>query len=203
MLVDRTHCPVMSLLVDQTRRAQNQGPALANLHRQVGAQLATHVASRAELEPVGIVHPMGESTGVALDPERAPVIVVLMRGGLFVAEGIWECIPGAALVCIREAEELADVRWPHRRPAVLVDSVLDSGRSMEACLAALLPNKPEWVTVATLVANDEGLSRCVQRWPGVDFVTARVSTRSYVGRGSTDTGARLFGTTRWDASLGD
>lgn len=31
----------------------------------------------------------------------------------------------------------------------------------------------------------------------VDFIGARFSERSYVGRGTTDTGGRLFGTTTW------
>jgi len=31
----------------------------------------------------------------------------------------------------------------------------------------------------------------------VHFVTARLSDRSYVGKATTDTGSRLFGTEQW------
>ena len=133
-----------------------------------------------------------------LQTGQAPIILVMMRAGLFVAEGLWLCVPGAALVPW-DGDEAALEELPITgRPVIVVDSVINCGCSWNRALEALVPRDPRWITVAALVANDEGLAGCVQLWPQVEFAVARVSRRSYVGKGTTDTGARLFGTTGWD-----
>ena len=188
----------MRLLVDRTRRAEVSGPALAAAHRSVGVALAPFAARRCILEDVEIAHVAGPSTGAQLPAAGAPIILVLMRAGLFVAEGLWESLPGAALVpWDGTAASLAGVPVQDR-PVLVVDSVINSGRSIDRALEAVAPRGPAWTTVVSLVANQEGLAACRGRWPDVEFAVARVSRRSYVGKGSTDTGARLFGTTAWD-----
>jgi len=121
-----------------------------------------------------------------------------MRAGLFVAEGLWSSIPGAALVPWGgEPADLSAVPL-EGRPVIVVDSVINTGRSIHKTLDLLEVRRPAWITVAALVANSKGLASCASRWPDVEFAVARVSSRSYVGRGGTDTGARLFGTTSWE-----
>lgn len=198
MIIDRTQCPVMRLLVDRTRRASVRGAELAAAHRAVGTHLAPFAARRCTLEEVAIDHVAGPSSGVRLTEPLAPIILVLMRAGLFVGEGLWSALPGTALVpWSGDGEALADAPIAGR-PVIVVDSVINSGRSIDRALQQLLPRKPAWVTVAALVANEQGLAGCVERWADVDFAIARVSKRSYVGKGTTDTGARLFGTTAWE-----
>lgn len=198
MVHDRSDCPVMRLLVDRTRRADVAGPALADAHRAVGSALAPYAARRCVLEDEAIHHVAGPSIGVHLTESNAPIVLVLMRAGLFVAEGLWASLPGAALV--PWDGEAASLRGSPitGRPVIVVDSVINSGRSMDRALEAVKEQKPAWVSVATLVANHTGLSERVSRWPEVEFAVARVSKRSYVGKGGTDTGARLFGTTTWE-----
>jgi len=198
MLHDRSDCPVMRLLVDRTRRAEVSGPALAAAHRRVGMALAPFAARRCDLEDVEIAHVAGPSTGTGIPAARAPIILVLMRAGLFVAEGLWECLPGSALVPWDGRAASLDEVPIRGRPLLVVDSVINSGRSIDRALEAVLVRDPAWTTVVSLVANDEGLAACRSRWPEVEFAVARVSRRSYVGKGSTDTGARLFGSTAWD-----
>ena len=189
----------MRLLVDRTRRAAVSGPALAQAHREVGAALAPFAGRRCSLRNVAIDHVAGASQGVELDPRVAPIVLVLMRAGLFVAEGLWSCMPGAALVPW-DGEPAALSRAPiEGRPVIVVDSVINTGRSIHRTVGLLVERRPEWVTVAALVANSEGLASCMSRWPDAEFAIARVSSRSYVGRGGTDTGARLFGTTSWES----
>ena len=198
MIYDRSDCSVMQLLVNETRRADVRGPALAAAHRAVGAQLAPYAACRSGLQPIDIDHVAGPSRGVALGERDAPVVLVLMRAGLFVAEGIWAALPGAALVpWSGDAAELRHLPLASR-PLIVVDSVINSGRSIGRALRAALPRQPSWISVAALVANEQGLGSQAAEWPNVDFAIARVSQRSYVGKGTTDTGARLFGTTGWE-----
>ncbi len=197
MLHDQTQDIAMQLLVNQTRRAALAGPALAAAHRRLGAALAPFVAARLTLREVPLDHVAGRSVGVELAPDDEPIIVVLMRAGLFVAEGLWEVLGSGALVpWAGDPDELANVPV-EGRPLVVVDAVINSGRSIDSALEALLPRRPSSTSVVALVANNEGLNTAVDRWSQVDFVVARVSQRSYVGRGGTDTGARLFGTTTW------
>ncbi len=188
----------MRLLVDRTRRASVAGPALAQAHREVGAALAPFAGQRCSLEPVPIDHVAGPSQGVELGQGEAPIVLVLMRAGLFVAEGIWSCLHGAALLPW-DGQPGALLAAPiEGRPVIVVDSVINTGRSINQTMELLGDLQPRWISVAALVANSAGLNSCLSRWPEVDFAIARVSSRSYVGRGSTDTGARLFGTTGWE-----
>lgn len=188
----------MRLLVDRTRHAQVKGADLANAHRSVGSQLAPFAARRCVLEDVSIDHVTGPSTGVAIAQGKTPIILALMRAGLFVAEGLWSALPGATLLLWNGDSETLEQSPIYEHPVIVVDSVLNSGRSINNALELLLPLEPSWISVATLVANEQGLAKCVDRWATIDFAVARISKRSYVGKGSTDTGARLFGTTDWE-----
>ncbi|MCY1560461.1 uracil phosphoribosyltransferase [compost metagenome] len=83
------------------------------------------------------------------------------------------------------------------RTVVIVDSVINTGRSIREVLIAVEALQPTSIAVAALVAYRTNLEVLVDEFPNVDFHVARISDRSYIGRGSTDTGARLFGTSTW------
>ncbi|WP_406668068.1 uracil phosphoribosyltransferase [Gallaecimonas sp. GXIMD1310] len=187
---------MMRLLVNTTRQADLAGPALAEAHRNVGRSLAGSVAQHLLLEDVEINHVAGISTGVRVKVESEPIVVAVMRAGLFVAEGVWSSFSGSSLVLHSEGSSLEDL--PAKgRVVVIVDSVINTGQSIREILSSLMALEPSSIVVATLVAYRHNLEVLVEEFPAVDFHVARVSDRSYVGRGSTDTGARLFGTTSW------
>ncbi len=190
MLINHTNDPTIALLVDQTRRAENSGPQLAALHRNVGRALARDVGRGLELELCDITHPTGlPSVGWRL--KRQPRIYAMMRAGLFLAEGIWEMIPEAKLILLHGSESIHETDTEH--PIIIVDSVINSGKSVRALLGQFAQH--ENITIVTLVGYEETMAALEGEFPNVSFVAARVSVRTYVGRGSTDTGARLFGTT--------
>jgi uracil phosphoribosyltransferase len=197
MLIDRTNDPIMRLLVDATRRADTAGPALARAHREVGRALAAAVAGYLPLEEVEIEHVAGKSTGVRVQPGAEPIFVALLRAGLFLAEGLWECFPGSALLLHGgHAETLAPLPAPGRS-VVVVDAVINTGRSLRAVLGEVLRAGPAKTVVVTLVGFRPTIEALTAELPEIDIVAARLSDRSYVGRGGTDTGGRLFGTTTW------
>ncbi len=196
MLIDYSDEVMMRLLVNKTRQAELTGPSLAEAHREVGKRLAGSVARHYPLEDVLIKHVTGSSTGVKLQAGSEPIIVALMRAGLFVAEGIWTSLPGSALVHYSEGSNLHESPTGGR-PVVIVDSVINTGRSIRDVLKAVVNLQPSNLSVAALVAYRPTLEILVGEFPSVDFHIARISDRSYVGQGSTDTGARLFGTTSW------
>lgn len=186
----------MRLFVNTTRQADLVGPALAEAHRNVGRRLAGTVAQNLLLEDIAINHVTGSSRGVRVKSGNEPIIVAVMRAGLFVAEGIWSSLPGSSFVLYDHGSSL-DAMPVRERAVVIVDSVINTGRSIREVLDAVMPLQPGSIAVAAMVAYRGNLEMLVDEFPGVDFHVARISDRSYVGKGSTDTGARLFGTTTW------
>jgi uracil phosphoribosyltransferase len=197
MLHDFTDDPMMRLLVDATRRADCAGPALARAHREVGRALGAAVASYLPLEEVEIEHVAGRSTGVRVRPGAEPIVVALMRGGLFVAEGLWERLPGAALLPYAGGTAAGLDLPAAGRTVVVVDSVINTGRSLGEALDRVQSLGAARALAVTLVGYRPSVLALVEKRPEVGFVAARLSERSYVGRGPTDTGGRLFGTTAW------
>lgn len=197
MLIDRTDDPLIRLLVDPTRRADCTGPALARAHREVGRALASSIAASVPIEEEAIEHVAGRSAGIRVQRGAEPIIIAMMRAGLFVAEGLWECFPGASLVPHHPKHgELPECPIAGRT-VVIVDAVINTGASLQRVLDAVGPFGPARVYVVTLVGYRSTVEKLATDTPLVDFLAARLSDRTYVGRGTTDTGARLFGTTNW------
>ena len=197
MLIDMTEDPLMRLLVDQTRRATSFGPDLARAHRKVGSALAPCIAKHLRLIETEIAHVQGSATGVSIASGEEPVILAMLRAGLFLAEGVWESFPTASLV-LQSGNGAPVVALPAATgPLVLVDAVINSGRSVRELLCALELADRRPAVVATLVGFRPTMERLCEAYPTIEFVAARISDRSYVGRGATDTGSRLFGTTNW------
>lgn len=196
MLIDHSDEPLLRLLVNATRQAQLKGPALAEAHRDVGRQLARSVARHLVLEDFEIQHVTGRSTGVRLKAGAEPVILAVMRAGLFLAEGVWCSLPESSLLLHNDGTDLQGASM-HGRPLIIVDSVINTGRSIRDVLSAVSVLQPASIAVVALVAYRANLQVLVDDFPDVFFHVARLSDHSYVGRGTTDTGARLFGTTNW------
>lgn len=193
MLVDLTTDPLMQLLVDATRRAETAGASLAHAHRNVGRALAHAVARHLPLDSVAIEHVAGPSTGVRIKPGSEPTVIALMRAGLFVAEGLWESLPGSSLV-LQHGEPGDRLPGFTGRITVVVDAVVNTGTSMVRMLEAVRAAEAAKIISVALVAYRPTIEKLAEQLADVEFIAARLSERSYVGRGGTDTGFRLFGT---------
>ena len=200
MLIDYSDEKMMRLLVNTTRLAELSGPALAEAHRDVGRYLAGSVARHLILEDIEICHAAGISTGVRIKAGEEPIIVAIMRAGLFLAEGVWFSLPQSSFVLHNDGSSL-DTSPVRGRTIIVVDSVINAGRSIREVLNMLEVLEPAIVIVVALVAYRANLEVLVGEFPNVFFHVARLSDRSYIGRGGTDTGARLFGTTTWEDEL--
>lgn len=199
MLTDLSNDALMCLLVDRTRQQDSSGPQLANAHRRVGSALAPSIARSLPLEAYSIQHVAGASEGIRVRPGCEPVFVAMMRAGLFVAEGLWESFLGAALVPKSGDLSSSAVSNLAGKTVVIVDAVINTGESIRKTLATVAPAAPAKVAVVTLVGYRATVESLVAEYPAIDFICARISGRSYVGKGKTDTGARLFGTTTWSS----
>lgn len=198
MLSDLTQEPLTRLLVNATRLGSTAGPELAEAHRRVGRALGRVLANFVPLEDYDIQHVTGPSRGVRIKEGAEPVILALMRAGLFIAEGIWETLPGSSLVpwASRGGTPLPVIPV-NGRTVIVVDSVINTGESLRPVLDAVTRHRPGGIAVGALVAHRPTAQSLEREYPQVNFVVARLSDHSYTGRGVTDTGARLFGTTSW------
>lgn len=200
MLLDYSNDSLMCLSVNATRQANISGSVLADAHREVGRRLAFNMGEYLELESIEINHVAGKSIGVQLKPGSEPIVIAVMRAGLFLAEGIWSSIPACSFFLYNEGAEVRGIPAVGRT-LIISDSVINTGNSIRIILDAVKQLKPRKIIVAALVGYRKNVEKLAEEFPEVDFYVARVSDRSYVGRGSTDTGARLFGTTSWISEL--
>ncbi|MGI0071141.1 MAG: uracil phosphoribosyltransferase [Thermoplasmata archaeon] len=197
MIVDLSDDALVRLRVNKTRLKSTESIDLVQAHREVGKAIARAFAEHLSIEEYPIEHVTGLSTGFRIQVGREPIILALLRAGLFLAEGIRESIPGSSLVLLDGHEKPLPTMPALDRPLLLVDGVINTGTSIRPLIDKALATGARNVLVAALVAHRPGLEDLARDYPQVDFLVARVSDHGYLGRGGTDTGARLFGTTTW------
>lgn len=193
---------LVQLLATESRRTDTTPHALSRAHVALGRFLAGELVERLDLEPCDIQHPQGVRTGWRVADESSIVLLPFMRAGLYAADGVREVLQNAQVLHVHpgrgaglSAGELAGLNALGARVAVIVDAVVNTGASLEPVLAQLR-GRVERVYVLAFVAPVETADRLENSWPEVEFLFARTSTNQYVGAGTTDTGNRLFGTTR-------
>lgn len=191
---------IVQLLATQTRRVDLSPRELAVSHVALGRFLAGELLERFPLEECDIAHPQGVRKGVRIKDERELAIVVLLRAGLYIGDGFREVFESAPLLPVHvsrgeglAASDLQTLRALGVRTCILVDSVVNTGGSIEPVLKQLGAIGIA-TCVAALVVPRETAKRLERSWPETWFCFARVSDNQYVGKGKTDTGHRLFGT---------
>jgi len=199
-LIHFTDRHLVRLLATETRRTDTSPRALANSHVALGRFLAGEFVDHLPVEPCDIAHPQGVRQGWRIADEPRIALLVFMRAGLYVADGVREVLHHAPMqhvnpqrgVGLNEAELAAlNARAPN--VCVLIDSVVNTGASLEPVLAQLATRGAR-LFVLSLVTPVVTAERLERTWPSVSFLFARVSENQYIGKGATDTGDRLFGT---------
>ena len=192
---------IVRLLATQSRRTDITPQALSRSHVDLGRFLAGELVDHFDLESVPIQHPQGTRQGFGLAREENISILCFMRAGLYVVEGVREVLQRAPLFHVSprrgegfSAAEREEVGNPTGRAFVVVDSVINTGASLEPVLEYLQTGGASSIAVLALVSPVPTADRIAEAWPSVRFHLARVSENQYVGRGGTDTGNRLFGT---------
>lgn len=201
-LMHYTNRHIVRLLATESRRTDTSPHALAQSHVSLGRFLAGELVDQLEVEPREIQHPQGIRQGWQLAAPHQVALLTFMRAGLYVTNGVREVLQHAPLLHVNPkrgvglpARELEDLDRLGVETCVLIDSVVNTGASLEPVLAQLRERGLR-IFVLTLVGPVPTAERLEKEWPDVTFLYARVSTNQYVGRGSTDTGNRLFGTVR-------
>jgi uracil phosphoribosyltransferase len=182
------------------RDANVAGPLLREAHQKAGWYLATEfLADVIGTEEYSIPHVQGHDTkGYRLSHERQTLIVALMRGGEPMALGVNDVFPLATFVHAKEPDEMLH-HLQGRSNIVLVDSVVNSGKTVVQFVQYIRSLHPTIrIVVVTGVAQAESISiieRALPRERRLSLIALRLSANKFTGKGTTDTGNRLFNTT--------
>ncbi|KAI1908661.1 hypothetical protein LOZ65_006606 [Ophidiomyces ophidiicola] len=191
------------LLMTPMRDAANAGPMLRGAHRRAGRFLATDlVADLIGLEEFPIRHVQGNQTnGHRLLHEKDTLIVPLMRGGEPMALGVHDAFPLAMFLHAHDPTDISSDHLRGKNTIILVDSVVNSGRSILEFVHHIRAVHPtiRLVVVAgvvqvSAVSAEGSLTKALGADKHFSIVALRLSGNKFTGKGSTDTGNRLFNT---------
>lgn len=191
------------LLMTPMRDATVAGPALREAHRRVGWYLAIEfLVDLISTEEYQIPHVQGHHTsGYRLFHEKQTTIVALMRGGEAMALGVNDAFPLAMFVHASRPDDILFHHLQGQLTLVLVDSVVNSGKTVVQFVQHVRRlNTTIRIVVVTGVAQAQSVSeasllQALTRHVKLSLVALRLSDNKFTGRGTTDTGNRLFNTT--------
>ncbi|PYH99302.1 hypothetical protein BO71DRAFT_475215 [Aspergillus ellipticus CBS 707.79] len=180
-----------------------EGPRLREAHRRAGWYLAVEYLSELiGVEECDIVHVQGHgTTGHRLANQERTLIVALMRGGEPMAFGINDAMEGASFLHAFEPRDVRPNRLRDKTTVVLVDSVVNSGRTSTIAFFRHIRRlkKDIRIVVVAGVVQAQAVApnsrvRALARDGGLTVVALRVSDNKYIGPRHADTGNRLFNT---------
>ncbi|ATY65610.1 uracil phosphoribosyltransferase [Cordyceps militaris] len=203
-VVHATDTGAARLLMSPTRDASKAGAELRLAHEEVGKYLALRYLTEViGVENFHVPHVQGhQTTGFRLAHESQTTIIALMRGGEPMAFGISRVFPRAMFLHAFGPEDIKHHHLENQKNLILVDSVVNSGKSIMDFLrhvARLKQNLTRIVVVAGVVQKeavaDGHALRTEMEQHQVNMVALRVSDNKFTGTKTTDTGNRLFNTT--------
>lgn len=187
------------LLMTPMRDASVSGPDLREAHHRVGWFLATqHLGDIVGLEEYPIAHVNGtKTTGHRFRHEKQMTIVALMRGGEPMAFGVSAAAPKARFMHANNSEDITSIHLAGQITMVLVDSVINSGKSVLDFVRHIrsLHATIRVVIIVGVVQEDFIKEGKLDEFGNVSLIMLRKSENKYTGSGGTDTGNRLFNTT--------
>lgn len=176
---------------------------LSKIHETLGSYLAQNIAEFIETKEIEFRHPQGVKTGFEFD-EKNLMIITFMRAGLYVANGIRKVFRFAPLELVSpiknqgipEAEFDKIKNNIKGKKIILADSVVNTGSTLFPIISQIENFSPDAIHIASIVMPKTTAESIKGRYKDDDeifFHVARTSNNSYVGKGKTDTGNRLFG----------
>jgi len=197
----------VKLLTTATRDSRLLGPDLRKAHQRVGWYLVVRfLTDVVGLEAYHIPHVQGNTvSGHRIRHEKRTTIVALMRGGEPMAFGVSDALPSAMFLHAKQPDDVASHHVKGQWTVVLVDSVVNSGKSVVEFLQRIrsFDETIHIVVVAGVVQArsvlvDGILGRVLHQDKGLSLVALRLSENKFTGQGATDTGNRLFNSTQLD-----
>lgn len=201
-IVHATNRSAAKLLITPMRDARVAGPALREAHRRTGWYLANEfLTDLIGFEEFLIPHVQGHDVvGQRLLHESQTLIVALMRGGEPMAFGVNDAFPRAMFVHADHHDDITTELLKDRLTIILVDSVMNSGKTILQFVKHVrkLHATIQIVIIVGVVQSQSVCGRSPIRMFAHDakltVVALRFSENKFTGKGTTDTGNRLFNT---------
>ena len=184
---------IFKILNTKSRVSTLSTVELSITHKKLGELLSYKFLEEFNTVEVEIDHVQGKKIGYELDPKEFFLIIVLMRGGLYVADGFKNIFDGKYnFEMINSEEEITKIKkWYDLKftNIIIIDSVINTGISIQKIIN-LFPKKKK-IYIISLVMQKES-EKIFKKYDNLVFFIARVSHNFYIGKGNIDTGNRLF-----------
>ncbi len=200
-----TH-PLIASRIAELRHKSTPPARFRELVKQLSQLLFFEAAGKLQVEPMSVVTPLAETSGLRLK-QRIGLIPIL-RAGLGMVDGIHEYVPEAEvwhLGLYRNEETLEPVTYYNKLPAepridlaIVLDPMLATGGSAVTCLSLLKRWGARELWYIGLIAAPEGVKRLQESHPEVPIylgaLDSHLNYQGYIVPGLGDAGDRQFAT---------
>lgn len=201
--------PLITHKLTVLRDRDTPSPVFRQLTEELVTLLAYEATRDVRVDPIQIITPVVETTGVKISEPR-PLVVPILRAGLGMLEGMVKLLPTAEvgfLGMVRNEETLEPSTYAERLPEDLsdrqcfvLDPMLATGGSLGAAMDFLFQRGARNVTAICLLGAPEGVAAIEKAVEGRDVTLVlgaldeRLNEKGYIVPGLGDAGDRLYGT---------
>ncbi len=184
---------IFKILNTKSRISTLSTVELSEIHKRLGELLSYKLLEELQIKEIEIDHVQGKRIGYDLDTKESFLIIVLMRGGLYVAEGFKNIFDNKYnFEMINSSDEIERIKEEYdinNTNIIIIDSVINTGNSIKE-IVDLFPNDKK-LYIVSLVMQEKSKAM-FQNYQNLIFYIARLSSNFYIGKGNVDTGNRLF-----------
>lgn len=182
----------LQTLNGKSRSKELRNNKLASLHTQIGEVLGQAMLNFRPTES-GFIKTVQDIDCTIQEVSRENItIVVLMRAGLYVGQGVRNILDSDDQVyLISNSVDDVDLDYIRNRDIVIVDSVINSGKTIIKYIDSFKDAKS--ISCISIVMQSR-FTDIAKKYSDILFLTSRISDNYYIGAGAIDTGNRLFGT---------
>lgn len=198
--------PLVQNKLTTLRSVQTEHPTFRRLTKELTGFMLYEVMKDFPLKEVEIETPLMKTRAQVLAREIS--IVVILRAGLGMVDGLLELVPTARVGHIglyRDEEKLVPVRYYVKLPdniastdVVVVDPMLATGGSAVEAINIIKEKGAQNIRFVCMVAAPEGVRALRAKHSDVPIFTAslddKLNENGYILPGLGDAGDRLFGT---------
>lgn len=182
----------LQTLNSKSRNKELRNNKLASLHTQIGEVLGQAMLNFRPTES-GFIKTVQDIDCTIQEVSRKNItIVVLMRAGLYVGQGVRNILDSDDQVyLLSNTVDDVDLDYIRNRDIVIVDSVINSGKTIIKYIDSFKDAKS--ISCISIVMQSR-FTDIAKKYSDILFLTSRISDNYYIGAGAIDTGNRLFGT---------
>lgn len=182
----------LQTLNGKSRNKELRNNKLASLHTQIGEVLGQAMLNFRPTESGFIKTVQNIDCTIQKVSRKNITIVVLMRAGLYVGQGVRNILDSDDQVyLLSNTVNDVDLVYIRNRDIVIVDSVINSGKTIIKYIDYFKDAKS--ISCISIVMQSR-FTDIAKKYSDILFLTSRVSDNYYIGAGAIDTGNRLFGT---------